>query len=270
LFEIEGMCTENVVVTRDRVTLRGTNPSTDGIQAVSNATDIDVALWVRSAHQVNIENLKLTGGFAGLMATEVSTPFLRVSDCRVEGNNRGVVLEASLLLAEDTIFTANIADSTIDALAPNPSMSGSEGIFNLTRVQIGGPMRFFQDSNALLSGVTQFRSEGPDIVDDNSFVKIQNASPTPGTPPSIPSSVWGFNLLNFSNALQPTILRASGSSTRTSTASPKATAMTSTPEYQPPSGCGMEPGYESTADCTRLPRVRGSQPRHCQRPDLAR
>ncbi|MBI2835747.1 MAG: hypothetical protein HYX76_15105, partial [Acidobacteria bacterium] len=50
--EISGMCSENVVVTRDRVTLRGTDPAGDGIQAALNASQIDAALWVKGAHLV--------------------------------------------------------------------------------------------------------------------------------------------------------------------------------------------------------------------------
>jgi hypothetical protein len=262
--EIEGMCTENVIVTRDRVTLRGANPATDGIQAVLNATSIDAALWVRGAHQVVVENLKLTGGFAGLLATEVSSPSLRMVNCRSEGNSAwGVVLENSLLEAEDTVLTSNgnfnagvfigsrflcnrctlsdplgtgvlgsnrnnivggagatilifestltnggiqltnallqTSDSTIDAHAPNASLFGSQSIFSLTRVQVGGPMGFNQSSNAVLSGVTQFRSETPNGVDANSFVRIANASPASGGPATIPSTVMGFNLQNFSS-----------------------------------------------------------------------
>lgn len=133
IVEIEGMRHENVVVTRDSVTLRGANPATDGIQAVANATQIDAALWVRGAHQVVDENLKLTGGFAGLLATEVSTPSL------------------------------------------------------------------ISSSNAVLLGVTHFRSETPNVVDANSFVRIADASPATGGPATIPSAVMGFSLTNFSS-----------------------------------------------------------------------
>lgn len=108
IVEITGMCSENVIVTRDRVTLRGITPVTDGIQAVANTNPIDAALWVRGAHLVTVENLKLTGGFAGLLATEANTPHLKAVNCRLEGNtNYGVQLESSLLQAEDTIFSNN-------------------------------------------------------------------------------------------------------------------------------------------------------------------
>jgi hypothetical protein len=264
IIEIKGMCTENVVVTRDRVTLRGIDPAIDGIQADSNATQIDAALWVRGAHQVVVENLKLTGGFVGLLATEASTPSIRMVNCRSEGNAAyGVVLEGSLLEAEDTVLTSNgnvnagvfqssrfacvrctlsdplgsgalgglrnnilaltgpsvllfestltnggiqltnallqISDSTIDAHAPDASLSAAQSIINLTRVQVGGLMRFNQSSNGALQGVTQFRSETPNVVDANSFVRIANASPATGGPATIPSTIMGFNLQDFSS-----------------------------------------------------------------------
>lgn len=261
IVEIEGMCSENVIVTRDNVTLRGTSPASDGIQAIASTTPTDVGLWVRGAHQVNIENLKLTGGFAGLLATEVSTTNLEIVNCRLEGNRaHGALLEYALIEAEDTVFASNgnvnagvfssrlactrctfsdplgngalgtrrenvlaqrstvllfeselangainllqtflgITDSTISAHAPDASVFGSQSIFNLTRVQVTGPMRFNQSSNAVLLGVTQSGS-GPNVVDENAFVRIGNASPVTGGPPSIPSNVLGFVLRNFSN-----------------------------------------------------------------------
>src|SRR6185503_4060518 len=59
--EISGMCHENVVVTRDRVTLRGSDPAHDGIQAAENTEFTDAALWVRAAALFTVENLTLTG-----------------------------------------------------------------------------------------------------------------------------------------------------------------------------------------------------------------
>ncbi|HEU4596714.1 MAG TPA: hypothetical protein VFS10_16370 [Pyrinomonadaceae bacterium] len=106
--EISGLCKENVVVTRDRVTLRGADPATDGIEAIANVEQTDAAVWVRSAQLVTVENLKLTGGFSGLLATEVSVPHLRVNNCRMEGNVQwGAQLELALLVAEDTTFGPN-------------------------------------------------------------------------------------------------------------------------------------------------------------------
>ncbi len=108
LLEVSGLCRENVVVTRDRVTLRGTDPATDGIEATASVEQTDAALWVRGAQLVTVENLKLTGGFTGLLATEVSVPHLRVNNCRMEGNVQwGAQLELALLIAEDTTFGPN-------------------------------------------------------------------------------------------------------------------------------------------------------------------
>lgn len=106
--EIRGVCHENVVVTRDRVTLRGADPDDDGIQAVANVEQTDAAVWVRDAQLVTIENLELTGGFSGLLASNVGVPFLRLKNCRLEGNNQwGALLELALLDAVDTTFGPN-------------------------------------------------------------------------------------------------------------------------------------------------------------------
>jgi hypothetical protein len=264
IVEIQGMCSENVLVTRDRVTLRGTDPANDGIQAVANATQIDAALWVRSAHQGSVENLKLTGGFVGLLATEVSSPHLRMVNCRLEGNtNYGVALEASLLQAEDSILTSNgfvnagifqasrfrctrctlsdpgggigpavrsniidfagsslilsdttlnnggissfaasmtVNDCTINGFGPSgASIADGQSTVNLTRTQLSGPINLSGASNTVLLGVTQTAGNPPNSVDNASFVRIGDASPAVGGPPSIPSDLRGFTLRNFSN-----------------------------------------------------------------------
>jgi hypothetical protein len=106
--EISGVCHENVVVTRDRVTLRGTDPDDDGIEAIANVEQHDAALWVRGAQFVRVENLKLSGGFTGLTATDTNLPFLHLLNCRVEDNVQfGLQLEVALLTAEDTTIGPN-------------------------------------------------------------------------------------------------------------------------------------------------------------------
>jgi len=105
--EIAGMCHENVVVTRDRVTLRGTDPAHDGIQAVENTEFTDAALWVRAAALFTVENLTMTGGFAGLLATNANHPIMRITNCRFTGNKEfGLQLENSLAVATDATFEA--------------------------------------------------------------------------------------------------------------------------------------------------------------------
>ncbi len=108
IVEIAGRCTETVVVTRDRVTLRGNDPAQDGIVATSAAEVLDSAVWVRGAHLVTLENLSLEGGFAGLLATEASTGHLRLLGCRLTGNTAwGALLQASLVQATGTVFEGN-------------------------------------------------------------------------------------------------------------------------------------------------------------------
>jgi hypothetical protein len=105
--EINGMCHENVVVTRDGVTLHGTDPANDGIQAVVNTDVTEAALWVRGAAQITVENLTLTGGFSGLFVSDATIPVLRLTNCRLVGNTTfGIHLQNSVANAADTTFEA--------------------------------------------------------------------------------------------------------------------------------------------------------------------
>ena len=107
--EITGMCHENVVVTRDGVTLHGTDPANDGIQAVANTEVTDAALWVRSARLVTVENLTLTGGFSGLLASNANLPVMVITNCRLMGNNTfGLHLQNSVANAADTTFESPV------------------------------------------------------------------------------------------------------------------------------------------------------------------
>src|SRR6185503_19841735 len=104
--------------------------------------------------------------------------------------NGGIQLTNGLLQA---------VDSTIDAPAPPGSVSVANSITNLIRVQVIGFMRFAASSSAQLMGVTQPGTGTINLIDENSFVRKANASPATGGPPTIPSSVQGFNVQNFSN-----------------------------------------------------------------------
>jgi hypothetical protein len=265
--EVSGLCKENVVVARDRVTLLGSDPETDGIEAADDEEPTDAAVWVRGAHHIVIENLKLTGGFSGLLATHVDLPSLILNNCRLEGNAAyGVQLQTSLVESHDTTFGPNgninaalfgvsrlqcsnctladpqgagplgtsrlnllafgghalldhstltnggiqdsdaafmsLTDSIVAGTEPNgQSLNVAGAGVNFTRVQVTGLMRFNQNSNADLFGVTQTPLTGgqTNFVDSSSFVRVGDASPEAGGPPSIPSSVRGFTLRNFGN-----------------------------------------------------------------------
>lgn len=71
VIEIHGMCNEDVLVLRSDVTLRGTNPNTDGIAGVAgpptgdpNAPGVILAALDIRANRITVENLKLTNGAA--------------------------------------------------------------------------------------------------------------------------------------------------------------------------------------------------------------
>lgn len=103
----------------------------------------------------------------------------------------GINSDTTLVIAPDT---------TIEGFVPNglSLLASNHTLVNLTRVQVKGPMRFFQGSNAQLLGVTQTASAVPNQIDDGAFVRIGDASPAAGGPPSIPSAIQGFMLRNFS------------------------------------------------------------------------
>lgn len=262
--EITGLCTENVVVTRDHVTLHGTNPANDGIQADLNDEISDVALWVRGAELVTVENLKLTGGFSGLLAGNIGLTNLRLVNCRLEGNSaNGAQIENALVQAEDTTFSTNgninaaifagsrlqctnctfadpqgsgpsgtiranvlaftanrvlltgctltnggitsddslilATDSTISGLPPggNTIFAFGSSAIVLTRVTVNGSMNLSQGANVQLLGVTQVTTIN-NVMDDSAYVRIGDASPAAGGPPSIPSTLRGFVIRNFS------------------------------------------------------------------------
>jgi hypothetical protein len=106
--EISGVCRENVVVTRDRVVLRGGDPSRDGIQAVGNAVWTDFPLWLRGAEWVSVENLQISGGFHGMVVTNAKMRSARLVNSRIQGNvSQGLMLENAWLIAEDVSFELN-------------------------------------------------------------------------------------------------------------------------------------------------------------------
>ncbi len=266
IIEVEGMCNENVIITRNRVTLRGTDPATDGIQAVFNTADIDAALWVKEAHEVTVENLKLTSGFIGLLATGASTPHLRVVNSRIEGNSRyGVNLEASLFEGEGATISNNgfinvasfqasrfqctnctiadpgagiganlrtnilnfgasslvlndsqllngginstnsvltIADTTINGFMANgASLADSGGTGTLIRTTLSGHISLNSGSNLNFSGVAQTAAALANVADNQSYLRIADASPLGGGPPTIPSNILGFILRGFSTGV---------------------------------------------------------------------
>ena len=83
IIEIDGICTENVIVERGNVTLRGSDPATDGIRATSSD---DIVLTIRDVRGVTVENLKVTGGLDGIRLADSIN--VTVNNCLIEDNRR--------------------------------------------------------------------------------------------------------------------------------------------------------------------------------------
>jgi len=104
IIEIRGMCRENVLVERDYVTLRGADPTVDGIQALS---DEDYTLRVKGALGVRLENLRLTGGETGLSVNDTTYWQTHVENCRIEGNTFGAEISSANVRAQNSTFSFN-------------------------------------------------------------------------------------------------------------------------------------------------------------------
>lgn len=108
IVEITGLCAEDVQVRRDRVTLRGSDPLVDGIQAVGTGDLFGAALLIREARFVTVENLKLTGGVRAGLRVENARRNVFATNCRFEGNGFwGVVAIGSLVDIDDSVATGN-------------------------------------------------------------------------------------------------------------------------------------------------------------------
>lgn len=78
--EIHGLCTENVLVSRKELTLRGADPLTDGIQGAAGA---DAALLFRYTQISNVANLSVNGPTTGI-ALQYSG--VLIDNCRLSNN----------------------------------------------------------------------------------------------------------------------------------------------------------------------------------------
>jgi hypothetical protein len=118
--------------------------------------------------------------------------------------NRLVFTECTLtnggIQSDDSLVL--VTDSTITAFVPGGQSVWAFGASSvvLTRVQLSGSVNFSQGTNVQLLGVTQTASPTPfNLVDDNAFVRIGDASPAAGGPPSISSVMRSLTIRNFSN-----------------------------------------------------------------------
>lgn len=104
IIEIAGMCEENVSVQRNNLTLRGTDPETDGVRGVIGVDE--PVLLLQYSSFVNIENLTIER--AGEDGINARWSLLLVTNCRIRENGRyGVAFSDAAAWFWDTTITAN-------------------------------------------------------------------------------------------------------------------------------------------------------------------
>ena len=140
---IRGMCKENVVVARDRVTLRGDPPRVATVQAVNpKAHAIEVrATWV------SINGLTVTGGLNGIMATGVSA--LSVTNSVIQNAvQSGVILGAGFGWLEGNTIQNN-GSNGLTLSAAQAYVANSEITTN-----VGSGIRLNNNSTLVVSGTS--------------------------------------------------------------------------------------------------------------------
>ncbi|MBW2714071.1 MAG: right-handed parallel beta-helix repeat-containing protein, partial [Deltaproteobacteria bacterium] len=121
IIEISGICEEDVEISRTHVTLRGTDPLTDGIRPVPGGPERQVITLV-GANFINLENLSLTGAFTGI---GINYTFgVLVSNCIIKDNSFSGVLAGTAsgsLNVVDTVITSSGAPANRAIWATNGS-----------------------------------------------------------------------------------------------------------------------------------------------------
>ena len=109
IIEITGICTEDVVIRRDRVTLRGTDPATDGVRALTTDETFGGAVFVREGRHIRFENLSFVGNTEGSgLRVENSQREVSADNCIFVGNRIGAVAVGGSLVITNSSASSNL------------------------------------------------------------------------------------------------------------------------------------------------------------------
>lgn len=107
VIEISGICTEDVEIRRDRVTLRGTDPAVDGIRAATAGEILGGAVFVREGRKIRLERLSLIGGDGSGLRVENARREVSADDCRLIDGRFGITAIGSTVTLSGTEVRGN-------------------------------------------------------------------------------------------------------------------------------------------------------------------
>lgn len=129
--QIKGVCTENVLILRDNVTLVGTSPATDGIRDDPSNTVFSKRLGVVFVAGISVRLEKLSianGSLYGVWAS--NDGWVRVSDCDIFGNVWDGIVNVG--------GTVNVFNTTLHDNTRGGVSTWSGGDLNCTGCTISG------------------------------------------------------------------------------------------------------------------------------------
>ena len=179
--EVHGICQENVRIERQRVTLRGQDPATDGIRGVV-ASPQPAALEIHHVDGAWVENLSISDG----PALGVGLWFSRVGmeNCRIERNGgSGLFAVADSFLSASGLTVSENAATGITALQGGEVFcQGCDAVDNVNwagRAIRGGVLTYL---DSVVSGARGLLAIG---VGGSSYVDIDCVSVDVGHPCSL-------------------------------------------------------------------------------------
>jgi hypothetical protein len=147
IIEVQGWCTEDVVIERDFVTLRGSNPLVDGIEAARPEPHLSAAVYIRGAREVVLESLGISSGGGESALWVVHSDGGEVVDCHLEGGDSWVVRVrgSTFNFLEGTEITNNLNGLKANGLRAN---QGSRVYCNSCVIEVPNGWGFRAESDS--------------------------------------------------------------------------------------------------------------------------